>query len=186
MPPLLLRAERPDRLAAQRRRSRQADGERALPRGGPRVEVAVGIGALVDAGVVDEHVHAPAPRERLAHSGAAARGSARSAVTACARSPSSSASAPRRPSARRSCTTTCRREPAIVRAVAAPIPPAAPVISTTRSVRSIMAAACHAQPPQAERLDSMVQGHFTAPAKRLRAEHRRLATERRPHGQFRP
>jgi hypothetical protein len=32
----------------------------------------------------------------------------------------------------------------------------------------------------------VVQGHFTAPAKRLRAEHRRRHAERRPHGQFRP
>src|SRR5215210_1595074 len=32
----------------------------------------------------------------------------------------------------------------------------------------------------------VLQGHFTAPAKRLRAEHRRLDAERRPHGQFRP
>jgi hypothetical protein len=31
-----------------------------------------------------------------------------------------------------------------------------------------------------------VQGHFTAPAKRLRAEHRRPHAERRSHGQFRP
>src|SRR3954471_11178431 len=30
------------------------------------------------------------------------------------------------------------------------------------------------------------QGHFTAPAKRFRAEHRRPDAERRPHGQFRP
>jgi hypothetical protein len=30
------------------------------------------------------------------------------------------------------------------------------------------------------------QGPFTAPAKRLRAEHRRPRAERRPHGQFRP
>src|SRR3954447_24466921 len=32
----------------------------------------------------------------------------------------------------------------------------------------------------------VLQGHFTAPAKRFRAEHRRLDAERRPHGQFRP
>src|SRR5690348_10076581 len=39
---------------------------------------------------------------------------------------------------------------------------------------------------RAARRRLMVQGHFTAPAKRLRAEHRRPATERRPDGQFRP
>ena len=30
------------------------------------------------------------------------------------------------------------------------------------------------------------RAHFSAPAKRLRAEHRRPRAERRPHGQFRP
>jgi hypothetical protein len=40
--------------------------------------------------------------------------------------------------------------------------------------------------PSKKRLEWAVQGHFNAPAKRLRAEHRRPHTDRRTHGQFRP
>ena len=45
------------------------------------------------------------------------------------------------------------------------------------------AVACRAVPGIAARLDA---GHFSASAKRIRAEHRRPTPERRPHGQFRP
>jgi hypothetical protein len=40
--------------------------------------------------------------------------------------------------------------------------------------------------PSKKRLEWAVQGHFNAPAKRLRAEHRRPHADRRTHGQFRP
>jgi hypothetical protein len=40
--------------------------------------------------------------------------------------------------------------------------------------------------PSKKRLEWAVQGHFNAPAKRLRAEHRRPHADLRTHGQFRP
>ena len=130
MPPPGCSRKRRDRRPAERRRRDEADRERALPRRLPRREVAVGAGRLVDAGVVDEHVDVPAPgdrlvpervrRRRVGQVGRRARGPRRRARR---RAPSS------RPSRRRSCSDDARCPRATsVRAVAAPMPPAAPVI----------------------------------------------------------